>query len=768
MRRLRVQLTVLLALLGLLVVAWGSAIFLAARDAARSNTSLQSTVERVDQLRRAATELSRDFVTMETSRRAYLLTGDEQAQRAHVEAEADAEGGFGQVRALSRRWPGLSPLVEQVAAEYRAWVRTGHSELKAKQRYGAMSATLVAAGGNADRHFRRLWDRQVALENQLARAQGSYARSQDRTYATAQTLAVRTASMLLGALVLLAIWLRRAVGAPADALRSASGRLAGGDLETPVELGVDNELGAVASDLETMRRRLAGRMEALERLRHLSAQVVGATSLQRLAEVVLEGLRPEIGATRAVLGAARPGGVLVLRALAGFPDPAVADDIVKADAELRLVLPLSTLRAGQVVGMADLDQVTAGFPVLRDLVARMGVASLALVPLLSRGRFLGLLALCWTEHHPLNREQEALLGLAGNQIAGALEAALRLEEAERAAGEAQAVFYAIADGVLLTDPYGRVTAMNRALEALTGWTEAEATGRPYAEVLPLATDRADGPADLVSRYGRRVPVAVSSAPIFDARGRVVGGVDVIRDVSKEREIDEVKSALISTVSHELRTPLTLIHGFAELLVLRDMPAERQRSSAVEILDASRRLARLIDDLLSVSRMESGRLVLDPRPLDLATVVERILSPFRAMAARHTLRTKLPANLPVVWGDPDKVEQILTNLVGNAIKYSPGGGEVLVTVDVDGDTVQVSVRDQGIGMSPRDMGQLFEKFYRVDREEVRRAGGTGLGLYITKRLVEMHGGRLWAESWPGVGSVFRFTLPTSDELAGSGR
>jgi len=284
----------------------------------------------------------------------------------------------------------------------------------------------------------------------------------------------------------------------------------------------------------------------------------------------------------------------------------------------------------------------------------------------------------------------------------------------------------------------------------------------------IATAQVGGPADLVSRYGRKVPVAVSSAPIFDARGRVVGGVDVIRDVSKEREIDEVKSALISTVSHELRTPLTLIHGFAELLVLRDMPVERQRSSAVEILDASRRLARLIDDLLSVSRMESGRLVLDPRPLDLASVVERILSPFRAMAAKHTLRTKLPGSLPVVWGDPDKVEQILTNLVGNAIKYSPGGGEVLVTVDQDGDSVQVSVRDQGIGMSPRDMGQLFEKFYRVDREEVRRAGGTGLGLYITKRLVEMHGGRLWAESWPGVGSVFRFTLPTSDELAGSGR
>jgi signal transduction histidine kinase len=115
-----------------------------------------------------------------------------------------------------------------------------------------------------------------------------------------------------------------------------------------------------------------------------------------------------------------------------------------------------------------------------------------------------------------------------------------------------------------------------------------------------------------------------------------------------------------------------------------------------------------------------------------------------------------------------VEQILTNLVGNAIKYSPGGGEVLVTVDHDGETVQVSVRDQGIGMSPRDMGQLFERFCRVDRGEVRRAGGTGLGLYITKRLVELHGGRPWTGSWPGVGSVFRFTPPTSGELAGSGR
>jgi signal transduction histidine kinase len=173
-----------------------------------------------------------------------------------------------------------------------------------------------------------------------------------------------------------------------------------------------------------------------------------------------------------------------------------------------------------------------------------------------------------------------------------------------------------------------------------------------------------------------------------------------------------------------------------------MPAERQRFSAVEILDASRRLARLIDDLLSVSRGD-GR---HAHPADQA-----------------------PGEPAVVWGRPRQGRANIDQPGRECDQILPGGGEVLVTVDQDGDTVQLSVRDQEIGMSPRDMGQLFEKSYRVDRDEVRRAGGTGLGLYTTKRLVEMHGGRLWAESWPGAGSVFRLTLPTtSDELAGSGR
>jgi PAS domain S-box-containing protein len=791
MGRLRVQLSVLLAMLGLLVAAWGATIFLGARNGQVSTESQQFEVSRFDELRRAAASFRVRLVDASANQRDYLLTSDRRARERFDATCRQAEDRLAQVGELARPWPSLGPMLQRIRSGYVSWERQTLGEIGVHDRFGTGAAMALVARGDSSLRFAQLRERNEALDKVLADLQVNAARRQRSTYRETQRLALDAAVMILATVTLIFFYLRRAVGAPAAALRWASSRLAGGDLTTPIELSVPNELGAVAGDLEVMRRHLAGRIDGLLRLRELSAQVVGATSLQGLCDAALSGLGREVGAVRAALGAVDRDGRLRLRALSGFEHPeATAGRIAAAHHELCAFLALKTLLAGQVVGIGDVDEVPK--PVaLGELAVVLRIRALALVPLVSRGSFVGLLALFWEQPHRLDTEQEALLGLAGNHIAGALAAALRYEEAERAAGEARAVFYAIADGVLLTDPSGRVTAMNHALELLGGWTEAQVQGMPYAEVLPVedehgrrispearplalalatgepASDQGFG-VDLVTRDGRRVPVAVSSAPILDPRGEVMGGVDVVRDVSREREIDEVKSALISTVSHELRTPLTLIHGFAELLVLRDMPVERRRAAAEEILEASRRLARLIDDLLSVSRMESGRLILDPRPLDVAGLVERTLSPFRAMAARHSIRSEIPGGLPVIWGDPDKVEQILTNLVGNAIKYSPAGGEVVVAVCCDDDEIRVSVRDQGIGMSPRDMGQLFEKFYRVDRDEVRRAGGTGLGLYITKRLVEMHGGRIWAESWPGAGSEFSFTLPGSGELAGEGR
>src|SRR6266540_3837786 len=732
MGRLRVQLTVLLAMLGLLVAAWGATIFLGARNGQVSTESRQFEVSRFDELRRAAAGFRARVVDASSNQRDYLLTGDDRAKQQFHVACTQADERLAMVGALAQPWPSLVPMLQRLRSAYASWEGQVRSEVDIHDHIGTGAAMLTVDRHDSSVRFAQLRARNDALDRVLADLQVNAARQQRSTYRETQRLALDAAVMILATVTLIFFYLRRAVGAPAAVLRWASSRLAGGDLTTPIELSVPNDLGAVDHD-----------------------------------------------------------GRLRLRALSGFEHPErAAERIAAAHHELCAFLAMKTLVTGQVVGIGEVDEVPKP-ATLGELAVVLRIRALALVPLVSRGSFVGLLALFWEQPHQLDQEQEALLGLAGNHIAGALAAALRYEEAERGAREARAVFYAIADGVLLTDPNGRVTAMNHALEQLGGWTEAQVQGMPYAEVMPVedehgrrippearplakalatgepASDQGYG-VDLVTRDGGRVPVAVSSAPILDPRGEVMGGVDVVRDVSREREIDEVKSALISTVSHELRTPLTLIHGFAELLVLRDMPVERQRAAAEEILEASRRLARLIDDLLSVSRMESGRLVLDPRPLDLASVVERVLSPFRAMATRHAIRAEVTSGLPVVWGDPDKVDQILTNLVGNAIKYSPAGGEVVVSVSCADDEVRVSVRDQGIGMSPRDMGQLFEKFYRVDRDEVRRAGGTGLGLYITKRLVEMHGGHIWAESWPGEGSEFSFTLPGSGELAGEGR
>jgi signal transduction histidine kinase len=255
--------------------------------------------------------------------------------------------------------------------------------------------------------------------------------------------------------------------------------------------------------------------------------------------------------------------------------------------------------------------------------------------------------------------------------------------------------------------------------------------------------------------GVRVPIDSAVAPIHDERDRLLGYVLVARDVSLEREIDVLKSTLVSTVSHELRTPLTMIKGFSELLLHREIDPKRARAALREINVSAERLSRLIDDLLSVSRIESGRIGLEVEPVNLAEVVDEVVGPF---AAQHPDRFEVSVDSIEAMADRDKLIQILTNLVSNAVKYSPDGAPIEVTSEIQGGSALIRVRDRGIGMSEAEVETAFEKFSRVQRPEVQNVVGTGLGLYITKSLVEAHGGQIWLESEPGVGSTFHCTLP----------
>jgi PAS domain S-box-containing protein len=363
-------------------------------------------------------------------------------------------------------------------------------------------------------------------------------------------------------------------------------------------------------------------------------------------------------------------------------------------------------------------------------------------------------------------------------IAGAVIAGRLFRELEQERVRSSSILDSIPDGAVTTDATGLVTSVNPAMERLAGLLSGEVVGRPFDKVYPLlgpgnqpvdwdrefldkvvrsnivATSRGYD-LGLRSRDGGIVPVSHMLAPILGRGGDLVGCVAVVRDVAYEKELDQMKSSLISTVSHELRTPLTMIQGFSELLLQRSMSPEREREALSRINASSERLARLIDDLLSVSRIESGRLVVRAAPMDLREAADEVVIPF---AEKRDVTVTATGAIPPVMADRDMVVQIVTNLVSNAVKYSTADAPVRVRLGAAGDSVEVTVEDRGIGLSREELGKLFQKFARADRKEVREVGGTGLGLYITKSLVEMQGGRIWAESERGVGSRFSFSLP----------
>lgn len=378
--------------------------------------------------------------------------------------------------------------------------------------------------------------------------------------------------------------------------------------------------------------------------------------------------------------------------------------------------------------------------------------------------------------------QQGYREYAANMGLPMLEDPSRPERGQSTAGavlpvSAATIVSSIAEGVVITDPAGRILSVNPAMEQLLGWGEYEVRGRTVPDVYKLFDDRGadirleDRPLAralaerrvegthgyrlmILTRDGRRLPVAVTAAPIFDQQGEVLGGVAIVRDVSFEQELDELKSSLISTVSHELRTPLTMIQGFAELLLTREIGQEKSRQALQQIHESARRLSRLIGDLLEVSRIDAGRLEVHPTRVELPEVVAEVTDQF---AREREVRVAVDGTCTVL-ADRDKLVQILTNLVGNAVKYSRE--PVSVTTRDRGDHVEVTVEDRGIGMTDDELGQLFQKFFRARSSEVRETGGTGLGLFICKSLVELHGGKINVESEPEKGTTFTFTLPTA--------
>jgi PAS domain S-box-containing protein len=365
-------------------------------------------------------------------------------------------------------------------------------------------------------------------------------------------------------------------------------------------------------------------------------------------------------------------------------------------------------------------------------------------------------------------EIETLQALAASTSAALANAglyqAIALEK-ERAA----AILANIADGIVAVDREGDVVLWNAAAERITGVPARDALGNKPAALLRQALRSPDdAPAGdrLVSivRGREEVWLSISEAVMRDPLGAVAGRVFAFRDISADRLVEQVKSDFVSTVSHELRTPLTSIYGFAETLLRHDVAfSEDERSTFLGyIASESERLTAIVDSLLSVARLDTGDLEVQLSPTDIRAIAGQAVERARAGESNgHRLVVELPDEPLPAHADPEKLRQVLSILLDNALRYSPDGGTVTVGAMRNRDAVEISVADEGIGIPQADHEQIFRKFYRgIDAGARAGADGTGLGLFIARGLVTAMGGRIWVASREGSGTRFAFELPAA--------
>jgi len=363
------------------------------------------------------------------------------------------------------------------------------------------------------------------------------------------------------------------------------------------------------------------------------------------------------------------------------------------------------------------------------------------------------------------------------QQAAASEIHALQEEGRRAAIEFQTrqevLFNSMVEGLVVLDERGRILLANRAFNELFG-LKTDVRSRTLLEALrlhelaglvaSLERDKQVVGAELHLSGPTERWLQVNGAAIFNELGRRHGTILVFHDLTRLKQLEDMRKDFVANVSHELRTPLSLIQGYVETLLDGAKDNPEVAAKFLETIERNAvRLRSLIEDLLVISELESGRVKLRLESVPLHSLVQKVLGDFKARAEARNMRLVNAAPALGVSADPGRIEQVLGNLVDNAIKYGRAGGEVKVGGrPAEGGQVEVFVQDDGPGIPPEALSRLFERFYRVDKARSREQGGTGLGLSIVKHIVQGHGGCVWAASQPGQGATFFFTLPSDSD------
>jgi signal transduction histidine kinase len=419
-------------------------------------------------------------------------------------------------------------------------------------------------------------------------------------------------------------------------------------------------------------------------------------------------------------------------------------------------------------------------------------------PIIIGDQLLGVLLLYYPEVGRFSEEQLDLIRAAANQMAVAIknaelyhltrdqkeELSTLLRDQRVETSRSRSILEAIADGVLVTDQHGEITLFNHSAERMLELKRAEVFGRSIEHFSVLFGGFAlawmntinswvkdPGSFNPMNTFSEQVSLdngnvlSVNLAPVIN-NNEFFGTVSVFRDITHLIEIDRLKSEFVATVSHELRTPMTSIKGYVDILLMGvagELTDQQLRFLRV-VQQNTERLTILVNDLLDLSRIEAGQVSLSMGSINLSDLIEEVMEEIDRLTVAENksmqFELDLPPDLPLIKGDAERIRQILINLLGNAFHYTPSNGNVSLSARQTGEEIQIDIKDNGVGIPPKEQERIFDRFYRGENHMVIATAGTGLGLSIVAKLINMHNGRIWVQSSgiEGEGSIFSFTLP----------
>jgi len=410
--------------------------------------------------------------------------------------------------------------------------------------------------------------------------------------------------------------------------------------------------------------------------------------------------------------------------------------------------------------------------------ASMGLLNGTALALAAHGQVIGVIFIFRNYPDLFTRNDQILLQSFADQAAIAVFNAQLYGQVSYEKQRLDALLDSAADGILILDSSLKIERCNPAFEKLHGQAREEIVGRQHAEVIrwksepqgktleesvaggwpltPNASLYVEG--DIERPLPSPLPVGITYAPLLSEEGKLRNVMVSVRDITHFRTADEIKATFISIVSHELRTPVALIKGYASTLRRDDAKWDKHTisDSLAVIEEEADRLSKMVDDLLDASRLQAGGLSLNQADVALPGLASRVTERFASQSPKHRLVTDFPANFPVILGDENRLEQVIANLVSNALKYAPSG-EIRISGTMRPEQVIVCISDEGPGIEAKDLPHIFDRFYRSTKA-VKHTKGAGLGLYLARAIIEAHGGRIWADPKPDSGARICFSLP----------